>query len=90
MSTLTLMIVIVFCIGYFCIAIESVTKVNKAAVALLMCVLCWTLLMMGPGAYYPEVAADSVIHHISEVIEHQDKPGAVNNRAESSNMDVAD
>ena len=27
---------------------------------------------------------------ISEVIEHQDKPGAVNNRAESSNMDVAD
>ena len=70
MSTLTLMIVIVFCIGYFCIAIESVTKVNKAAVALLMCVLCWTLLMMGPGAYYPEVAADSVIHHISEVIEH--------------------
>ena len=64
------MIVIVFCIGYFCIAIESVTKVNKAAVALLMCVLCWTLLMMGPGAYYPEVAADSVIHHISEVIEH--------------------
>ena len=64
------MIVIVFCIGYFCIAIESVTKVNKAAVALLMCVLCWTLLMMGPGAYYPEVAADSVVHHISEVIEH--------------------
>jgi len=70
MSTLTLMIVIVFCIGYFCIAIESVTKVNKAAVALLMCVLCWTLLMMGPGAYYPEVAADSLVHHISEVIEH--------------------
>ena len=70
MSTLTLMIVIVFCIGYFCIAIESVTKVNKAAVALLMCVLCWTLLMMGPGAYYPEIPADGVIHHISEVIEH--------------------
>ena len=64
------MIVIVFCIGYFCIAIESVTKVNKAAVALLMCVLCWTLLMMGPGAYYPEIPADGVIHHISEVIEH--------------------
>jgi len=27
---------------------------------------------------------------ISEVLEHQDKPGAVNNKAESSNMDVAD
>ena len=70
MSTLTLMIVIVFCVGYLCIALESVTKVNKAAVALLMCVGCWTLLMLGPGAYYPEVAADSVVHHIAEVIEH--------------------
>jgi Na+/H+ antiporter NhaD/arsenite permease-like protein len=44
--------------------------VNKAAIALLMCVGCWTLLMVGPEAYYPEVAADGVIHHISEVIEH--------------------
>ena len=70
MSTLTILIVTVFCIGYLCIALESVTKVNKAAIALLMCVFCWTLLMMGPGAYYPEVAADGVIHHIAEVIEH--------------------
>ena len=70
MSTLTVLIVTVFVIGYLCIAIESVTRINKAAVALLMCVLCWTLLMMGPGTYYPEVAADSVVHHIAEVIEH--------------------
>jgi Na+/H+ antiporter NhaD/arsenite permease-like protein len=26
--------------------------------------------MMNPSAYYPEVAGDSVIHHIAEVIEH--------------------
>ena len=70
MSTLTIFIVLVFCIGYLCIALEGVTKINKAAIALLMCVCCWTLLMMGPGAYYPEVAGDSVIHHIAEVIEH--------------------
>ena len=70
MATLTILIVTVFCIGYLCIALESVTKINKAAIALLMCVLCWTLLMMGPGAYYPEVADGSVIHHIAEVIEH--------------------
>jgi uncharacterized membrane protein len=68
MSTLTIFIVLVFCIGYLCIALEGVTKINKAAIALLMCVCCWTLLMMGPGAYYPEVAGDSVIHHIAEVI----------------------
>ena len=70
MSTLTVLIVTVFVIGYLCIALESVTRINKAAVALLMCVLCWTLLMIGPGAYYPEVAPDSLVHHISEVIEH--------------------
>jgi len=70
MTAITTIIVTVFVIGYLCIALESLTRVNKAAVALLMCVLCWTLLMMGPGAYYPEVAADSVVHHIAEVIEH--------------------
>jgi hypothetical protein len=53
MSTLTLCIVIAFCIGYLCIALESVTKVNKAAIALLMCVFCWTLLMVDPFGYYP-------------------------------------
>ena len=70
MSTLTILIVVVFCVGYLCIALESLTRVNKAAIALLMCVICWTLLMMGPAAYYPEVAEGSVVHHIAEVIEH--------------------
>ena len=70
MATLTMMIVTVFVVGYLCIALESVTRVNKAAVALLMCVLCWTLLMLEPGAYYPELPAGSVVHHIAEVIEH--------------------
>jgi len=70
MSTLTILIVTIFCIGYLCIALESVTKINKAAIALLMCVFCWTLLMMGPGAYYPAIAGEEVIHHIAEVIEH--------------------
>ena len=70
MSTLTICIVIVFCVGYLCIALESLTRVNKAAIALLMCVCCWTLLMVGPAAYYPDIATDGVVHHIAEVIEH--------------------
>ena len=70
MTTLSIMIVAVFVTGYLCIALESLTKINKAAIALLMCVLCWTLLMMGPGAYYPTVEPDGLLHHISEVIEH--------------------
>lgn len=63
-------IIVAFVAGYLCIALESLTKINKAAIALLMCVVCWTLLMVSPGAYYPDVAPDGVIHHISEVIEH--------------------
>ena len=70
MSTITMFIIVAFVAGYLCIALESLTKINKAAIALLMCVVCWTLLMVTPGSYYPDVAPDGVIHHISEVIEH--------------------
>ena len=70
MATLTIFIVAVFVIGYLCIALESVTEINKAAIALLMCVGCWTLFMVSPGMYYPEIASGEVVHHISEVIEH--------------------
>ena len=48
MSTITI-IVTAFCIGYLFIAIEAVTKINKAAIAVLMCVVCWTLLALGHG-----------------------------------------
>ena len=58
MSTLTLAIVTVFIIGYLCIALESFTKVNKAAIALLMLVGCWTIFMFDPGSYLPGVAGD--------------------------------
>ena len=70
MSTLTLCIITAFCIGYLCIALESVTKVNKAAIALLMCVVCWTLLMVDPASYYPDIASGDVIHRVAEAIEH--------------------
>ena len=70
MSTLTICIVTVFVIGYLCIALESLTRVNKAAIALLMCVLCWTLLMISPASFYPTIDSGSVVHHIAEVIEH--------------------
>ena len=70
MASLTTSIVIVFIVGDLCIALESVTKVNKAAIALLMCVGCWTLLMLAPGSFYPDIPADGVMHKIAEVIEH--------------------
>lgn len=36
-------IIVVFVIGYFCIAVEHSIKINKTASALLTGVLCWTL-----------------------------------------------
>ena len=51
MTTLTIMIVVAFVLGYACIATESLTKVNKAAIALLMLVACWTLYMFDPMQY---------------------------------------
>ena len=41
------MIVCAFCLGYMLIALENVTKINKAAIALLMCVVCWGLYAIG-------------------------------------------
>ena len=70
MNSLTIAIVIVFVFGYLCIALESVTKINKAAIALLMCVFCWTLLMLSPTTFYPGLEAPEVVHKVAEVIEH--------------------
>ena len=47
---MTALIAGVFIAGYFLIALESVIKINKAAVAMLMCVVCWTLYSFGFGA----------------------------------------
>lgn len=38
-----LLMIAVFCAGYFLITIESITEINKATVALLMAVICWGL-----------------------------------------------
>lgn len=69
MNTLTLAIIIAFCIGYFFIAIESVTKINKAAIALLMMVATWTMLMINPSIFLPAAVGDQVTSAVSEAIE---------------------
>ncbi len=69
MTTLTLGIVIVFVLGYFCIAIESLTKINKAAIALLMFVFCWTLFMLDPGSYISGAVGEHAAQAVSEVME---------------------
>lgn len=62
MSSLAIAIIVVFCFGYLLIALESVTKVNKAAIALLMFVVVWTLYMVDPASFvnaiHPEFSGD--------------------------------
>lgn len=70
MSSLTIAIITAFVIGYFCIAIESVTKVNKAAIALLMFVVCWTLFMIDPAQYLANAIGEGKALAVSSVIEH--------------------
>jgi len=69
MSTLTIAIVVVFIIGYLCIALESLTKVNKSAIALLMFVVCWTLFMIDPSFYLPEAVGDKLTSVVGTEIE---------------------
>ena len=70
MTTLTTLIVAVFVIGYFLIAIESLTKINKAAIALLMFVGCWTIFMCDPSQYLVAAVGDKVAQVVSDTIEH--------------------
>ena len=60
-------IVTFFVLGYLCIALESVLKINKAVPALLMCVVCWTLYACGVGdsADY----SGRLLHHLGETCE---------------------
>lgn len=51
MSTLTIAIIVVFVLGYASIAMESLVKIDKAAIALLMFVFCWTLYMFDPTPF---------------------------------------
>ena len=74
MSTLTIAIIVVFVLGYALIAMESLTKVNKAAVALLMFVFCWTLYMFDPAPFvqlmHPdfEGTGDKVVSFVNALI----------------------
>ena len=74
-------ILVVFILGYICIAAEHAIKIDKAATALLTGTLCWTLYFIGGGSGH-EVAAHAadaahadvygvlngkLMHHVQEI-----------------------
>ena len=74
MSTLSIAIIVVFIVGYLFIALESVTKVNKAAVALLMFVVVWSLYMLDPG-YFVQLVHPQFMDILK--LEHPEMGGSV-------------
>ncbi|MBO4850920.1 MAG: sodium:proton antiporter NhaD [Prevotella sp.] len=76
MTSLTIAIVFAFVVGYLCIAFESSLKINKAAIALLMCVGTWTLYMLDPGIYLVGLSASEIPLRVSEILkEHLGETG---------------
>lgn len=60
-----LFVILIFVIGYLCIALEHPIKINKTASALLTGVLCWTIYAL----YSHEPVAGELSHHLSQIAE---------------------
>ena len=71
----TTLIISIFIVGYLCIVFEHNLKVNKAPIALFMCVACWTCYFLGVEYFVPvstdahAAAHSSLLHHLSEACE---------------------
>ena len=64
-------IVILFVFGYVAIAMEHTIKIDKAASALFIGVVCWTFLVIGKSVIFPEMSGEESTHHIeSSLMEH--------------------
>lgn len=70
-----MLIIGIFIVGYLCIVFEHNLKINKAPIALFMCVACWTCYFLGIEYFLPtdanssEVAHSTLLHHLSEACE---------------------
>lgn len=57
---LTISMIAVFVVGYVFIATENRTRINKAAVAMVMCGVLWTMYMFFGGTIHPGLTAEGV------------------------------
>jgi Na+/H+ antiporter NhaD/arsenite permease-like protein len=64
---MVLLLLVTFILGYLLITLEHVIHINKAAIALVTAVLCWTILVMNPAN--KEAALSAIGHHFTGVAE---------------------
>jgi len=57
---LTILIIAIFVAGYLLIALENRTKINKAAVAMIMCGVLWVVVMLWGGTISPDLTGEEV------------------------------
>lgn len=62
---ISILLIIVFILGYIAIAFEHPLKLNKAASALITGVLCWTIYIL--QADTPETVGEELLHHLGEI-----------------------
>ena len=61
----TTLLITVFILGYIAIAFEHAIKLNKAASALIIGVLCWTIYILQSNTV--EVVGEELLHHLGEI-----------------------
>lgn len=64
-NMVTTLLITVFITGYIAIAFEHAIKLNKAASALIIGVLCWTIYILQSNAV--EVVGEELLHHLGEI-----------------------
>jgi len=57
-------LILIFIIGYLCIALENTIKINKSASALITAILCWTVYIINSPD--KELVEKALAHHLSE------------------------
>ena len=62
---MTIIIAIIFVLGYLAIAFEHSLKINKAASALLTGVICWSIYAL--WGVEKELVSEDLAHHLSEI-----------------------
>jgi Na+/H+ antiporter NhaD/arsenite permease-like protein len=62
---ISILLVIVFILGYLAIAFEHPLKINKAAPALISGVVCWTIYILQSNDTH--VVSDELLHHLGEI-----------------------
>ena len=59
--------IVVFLLGYLCIALEHPLKINKAAIALLLSVILWTAYIFYAPNLFPSMSLGEVNNYVNDV-----------------------